>query len=216
MKVLKNILYSLLVLALILGGVSLLLPSEVNVERTALIDAPTTTVFKQVNNLKNWKSWSPWFKKDPAVKLTYEGPTEGKDAKYSWESKHEEVGNGTLTIMESEANKSIQTNIDFGGQGSGNGNWSFEQTPEGTKVTWGLTANMGMNPIAKYMGLMMDKQVGPSFEEGLANLKEISQQQAELDKKAAEEAAKMAEAAAAEAAIDSTATADADADTGLE
>jgi hypothetical protein len=31
----------------------------------------------QVNNLHNFHAWSPWSERDPAAKLTFEGPTTG-------------------------------------------------------------------------------------------------------------------------------------------
>ena len=38
---------------------------------------------------------------------------------------------------------------------------------------------MGGNPVARYVGLMMDGMVGPAYEQGLANLKEILEGQPE-------------------------------------
>ncbi len=58
---LKKVLIGLLVIiALVIGG-AYLVPGDVQVERSATFkDAKVETVFKMVNNLKNWEKWSPW------------------------------------------------------------------------------------------------------------------------------------------------------------
>ena len=35
--------------------------------------------------------------------------------------------------------------------------------------------DLGGNPVNRYFGLIMDKMIGPDFEEGLAKLKEIAE-----------------------------------------
>jgi ribosome-associated toxin RatA of RatAB toxin-antitoxin module len=137
------------------------------------MNASPDAVFAQVNDLKNWNSWSPWAKKDPETKWVFSETTAGKDAWYTWESDHDNVGSGKLVITESIENQSVKTDIDFGEQGTGKGSWKFEKTDGGTKVTWGMDSDMGNNPIGKIFGLMMDSMLGPDFEEGLQSMKEL-------------------------------------------
>ena len=60
--------------------------------------------------------------------------------------------------------------------GSANGDWSFKQNGNKTKVTWTINVGLGYNPIKRIMGnLMLDGKVGPLFEKGLSNLKKISE-----------------------------------------
>jgi hypothetical protein len=40
-----------------------------------------------------------------------------------------------------------------------------------TQVTWSMDGDMGANPVYRWMGLFMDKMVGPDFDSGLAQLK---------------------------------------------
>jgi len=35
-------------------------PAEFRVSRSALIAAPATKVFAQVNELRKWEAWNPW------------------------------------------------------------------------------------------------------------------------------------------------------------
>ena len=39
------------------------------------------------------------------------------------------------------------------------------------KVTWFNQGDLGWNPVSRYFGLLMDKMMGPDFEEGLENLR---------------------------------------------
>src|SRR5262249_24408188 len=70
--------FLVLVLALGLMAYAITLrPSTFNLERSAVLSAPPSEVFAQVNELKRWQAWSPWAKLDPNAKNTYEGPEAG-------------------------------------------------------------------------------------------------------------------------------------------
>jgi hypothetical protein len=60
MKILKRIALVLGVLVGIWLILALFAPSNVRVERTAMINAPAAIVFDQVNTLQHWKAWSYW------------------------------------------------------------------------------------------------------------------------------------------------------------
>ena len=169
MKTLKIIGIVLAVLIILFFGIALLLPSDVHVERSLVIPASSEVVYNQINDLQQWQKWSPWHQMDPNMKVTYEGESKGEGASYSWSS--DKVGNGKLTIVEAHPHQYIATDLDFTGQGKARAYYRFENSSEGTLVTWGFDADMGQNPIAKYMGLMMDSMIGSDFEKGLQNLK---------------------------------------------
>lgn len=40
-------------------------------------------------------------------------------------------------------------------------------------ATWGFDTDLGMNPIARYFGLVMDSMLGADYEKGLAKLKQV-------------------------------------------
>lgn len=163
---------------LVIGGiivlllvVSLLLPSKVHVERSIVINAPAAKIFNEVNSLQKWSAWDPWQKKDPNIKNTFSGPESGVGNKNAWTSEVKDVGSGSQTITESVANEKVASELDFGENGKANGFFTFTPEGEGTKVEWGFDSDMGMNPIGKFFGLMMDGMIGEEFEQGLNNLK---------------------------------------------
>jgi polyketide cyclase/dehydrase/lipid transport protein len=161
----------LVVAALVVGAY--LLPKEVTVERSIVINAAPDKIFPLVNNQKNSRQWSPWLARDPDVKLVYSGPDAGAGSKMQWTSDNPNVGNGTAVIVASVENESIKTKLDFGSQGTADAWFNFAPEGDATQVSWGFTTDMGMNPIGRWMGLMMDKWVGGDYEQGLANLKAL-------------------------------------------
>lgn len=169
----KKVLVILAAVAAVILVFPYLLPSEIKVQRTIEINKSVDVVYGKVNNLKSWEEWDPWFAKDPDMNSEYIGTEEGVDAKRCWDSDNPDVGKGCLTILESEANASIKTQLDFDGQNPGYGSWKFSDNEGVTTVTWAMNINMGMNPIGRVIGLFMDGMIGPDFEKGLESLKQV-------------------------------------------
>jgi hypothetical protein len=48
-------------------------PDSFQVQRTITINAPQQAVHELVNDYRNWTAWSPWEKKDPTMKRTFNG-----------------------------------------------------------------------------------------------------------------------------------------------
>lgn len=171
MRFLKKILIGLVSLIVLLCGVAYLLPRHVHVERTVSIGAPPEAIFPYVNSLQKSAHWSPWLGIDPNISLTYEGPEEGVGNKLTWSSDHPDVGSGQQEITASTLNQSVESSLDFGDMGTAVASFQLDPEQNSTRVTWSLVADMGTNPIGRWMGLMMDKWVGADYEKGLNNLK---------------------------------------------
>lgn len=173
MKLVIGFLKGLAVLVIALIAIAFLLPSEVAVSRSTLISAPAEDIFPHVNSMQATEAWSPWLSRDPNVVLTYEGPETGVGNTLRWTSDEPSVGNGIQVIIASTPNERVETALDFGPQGLANAYFDLEPADEGTLVTWGFETKLGMNPIARWMGLMFDGWVGADYETGLANLKAL-------------------------------------------
>ena len=105
----------LLVLVLLLGAAAAYVatrPDAYHVERSTTVDAPAATVFAQIDDLSVWKEWSPWEKKDPAMKRTLSATTSGVGATYSWEG-NKEVGKGKMTIVDSRPGEKVGQKLEF-------------------------------------------------------------------------------------------------------
>lgn len=175
MKILKKVLLFAVGLLVLLAVIGLLLPAQSHVERSVVIDAPADTVFPLINNFHEFNRWSPWAKKDPDTQYRFEGPDSGTGAKMSWSSENPQVGKGSQEIVESEPNERVATGLDFGDMGTAQAAFTLEPAGDGVKVTWGFDVEHGMNPVNRYMGLLMDRWVGADYEAGLADLKELAE-----------------------------------------
>ncbi len=173
MKLLKWIFRIVIVLAVLLVGIAYLLPREVSVARSIDINAPASKIFPHFNDLSATEAWSPWLERDPEVKVTYNDIPAGAGAAMRWESEHPQVGNGTQEIIESVENTRVVTALDFGSQGTAEATFELVEAGGVTNVTWGFVTDTGMNPMARWFGLMMDDLVGGDYEAGLSNLKAL-------------------------------------------
>jgi hypothetical protein len=166
---------------LILVVVIALRPNTFRYSRSAAIEAPAAVLFDQVNDLHKFQNWNPWAKIDPNAKITFTGPSTGVGASYSWAGNNE-VGEGTMTAIESHPPELARFRMDFRKPMAGTGTAEFTFKAEGGKtlVTWSMAGPN--NFMGKAVGLFIDceKVVGTQFEKGLANLAEIINQPGHL------------------------------------
>ena len=171
---LKIILIAIPVLIVVFLIIVAMQPSEYRITRSFAVVAPPEAVFPQVNELKKWEAWNPWGKIDPAMKLTYEGPTSGVGAAYAWVGNNE-VGEGRMTITESRPNELVQFKLEFFKPMAGVSTAEFTFKPQGnqTDVTWTMTGKNNFIAKAFCMFMSMEKMIGGQFEKGLADLKSV-------------------------------------------
>lgn len=174
LKALKWLLIMLagLVLLAVAGGYAL--SPEFKAVRSVSIGAPAEKVYPMVADPREWKRWSVWNRRDPAMAITYSGPPSGPGAAWEWKSQSE--GDGKMTFTAAEPNRRLAYDLyfpDFGTTSSGD----LLLAPEGggTRVTWTMNGSMGNNPLFRWFALFADKMVGADFEAGLANLKALAE-----------------------------------------
>lgn len=174
MKILKTALLVVVILIALLAGIGFIVSSEVTLERRTVINASPASIYEEVANLKKTNKWSPWDRIDPeGTTYKFSGPDIGVGAKKEWESAHDEVGTGSQEVIEAIPNQKVRTELYFGGfDDPGYADFVLEETDGGTNVIWTFEGNMGSNPVFKLMGLMMESFLGPTYEQGLVNLKE--------------------------------------------
>jgi effector-binding domain-containing protein/uncharacterized protein YndB with AHSA1/START domain len=177
MKILKRLGLVLLGIILLIVIIGLLMPSSTVIEKSIVVNAPIETVFDQVNTLKNWPKWSPWYKMDTTANLTYTGPASGNGASYSWESKNSDVGSGTLTLSDVKEYEHITENMVFKDRGEGKSTMDFTKEGNGVKVTWKMEMDHGWNPLMRIFGALVIKDaLSKQFEDGLQSIKNTAEQ----------------------------------------
>ncbi|MET0815681.1 MAG: SRPBCC family protein [Pseudoxanthomonas sp.] len=170
MKLLKWLLWTMVALAVLVGGGGLLCPATSHLERSTVIERPPAEVFATLDSFRRFNEWSPWFEMDPTAKYTYSGPASGVGARMAWAGSSS-VGSGSQEILESVPHSRIVNALDFGGSQA---TATFTLAPEsnGTRVTWSFDSEHGYNPINRLFGaLLLERLVGTDYEKGLAKLK---------------------------------------------
>ena len=174
MKFLKYTLLGLIGLVVLLAVAGFAIPPQFKVVRSINITAPMIKIYPMVYDPKAWAKWSVWYRRDPAIKTTYSGASAGVGAKWAWESASQ--GNGGMEMTRADFDKLITYKLflaDF--EGAMEGRFEFEPQGAAVKVTWSTEGNVGNNPFMRYFALLMDRFIGPDFEAGLKNLKEIAE-----------------------------------------
>jgi effector-binding domain-containing protein len=181
MRLLKTLLLALVAAIVLLAGIGLALPRQAHVERSTTIDAPAATVFALVDGFSMFNQWSPWYGLDPSAQYNFRGPARGVGARMTWIGDASTVGSGSQEIIESRPYEQVRSNLDLGSQGVATA--QFTLTPEGsrTRVTWRLDTDLGMNPVSRYFGLMLERIVGPDYERGLWGLKRLAERLPKAD-----------------------------------
>ena len=107
------------------------------------------------------------------MEVVFSGPETGVGNVMDWMSEHPSVGNGRQEIREVVENERVQTTLNFGERGMAESWWLLVEEGQNTRVRWGLEADMGAGPVGRWIGLMMDRMVGPDYELGLARLRTL-------------------------------------------
>jgi uncharacterized protein YndB with AHSA1/START domain len=168
-----------LLIAVLIAGILIFAatkPDTFSVQRSTTIKAPPEKIFAVLNDFRRWTEWSPWEKLDPAMKRTLGGAQSGKGATYAWEG-NGKAGAGRMEIIESTPSSKVGIQLDFIKPFEGHNVAEFTLAPQAdaTRVDWVMR---GPTPyISKLMQVFvsLDTVIGKDFEEGLANLKTLSE-----------------------------------------
>ena len=161
-----------LMAVLVVGGY--LLSPKFTVARSTTVAAPAEKVYALIADPREWKRWTVWNARDPAMQITYSGPPTGAGAGWAWTSKTE--GDGKMSFTAAEPNRRLAYSLYFPDfDTTSTGALELESGGAKTKVTWVMHGDMGSNPIFRWMTLFGDKMVGPDFEAGLTNLKALAE-----------------------------------------
>ncbi len=152
-------------------GVTALLSPRYSVERSAKVGAPVDSVFNVVADLETWKNWNPWLLVDSTMQNKIEMKQSIVGSTWEWKSKH--LGTGKLQIREIKKPNKIYAQMTFfmPKKSTIDEYWTFEPiSGDSTKITWRHDGDLSY-PVGRLMGLFSDNLLGPTFDEGLNNLK---------------------------------------------
>jgi hypothetical protein len=151
-------------------------PDTFRIQRATSILAPREKIFPLINDYRNWGAWSPWEKKDPAMKRIFGAATNGKGAIYEWEG-NKDVGQGRMEIAESVPPSRLTIKLDSVKPFEAHNIVEFTLEPNGdaTNVTWAMQGHTPYFAKIIHVLINMDSMVGKDFEAGLASLKALAE-----------------------------------------
>jgi hypothetical protein len=154
-------------------------PATYAVERSATVEAPVDVVFAQVKDFRKWEAWSPWAKRDPAMKTKFEGTQGEVGAVYSWEG-NDETGSGRMTILALKPDERVDFKLEFikPFESTANNGFKVEPAGTGTKITWFMSGDNTFMGKAFSLVMDMDAMIGKDFEQGLGDIKKIAEETA--------------------------------------
>ena len=153
-------------------------PDSFRVQRSVSIKAPPEKIFALIDDLHGWAGWSPYEKKDPAMKRTFSGAPAARAPST----------NGTATRTSARAawrssrpprRRKVVIKLDFLKPFEGAQHRRVHPGAEGRHDDCHLGDVRSEPFIIKVMGLFMnmDKMIGKDFAAGLANLKAVAEKQ---------------------------------------
>ena len=174
MKLLKIVLIFFLVIGAIFLVGAQLLPNTYSVSRSTFIEAEDSVVYRNVVDFKNFVKWDPWSRMEPAAWIDIQGEPGTAGHLYRWSGK--ELGKGYMKIQELKPYEGADFQLVFEKpfRSEAQNHLTFKRVNDGTSVTWNMQGQSDA-AVDKWMYQAMDKLIGKDFENGLKNLKALSE-----------------------------------------
>jgi len=172
----KKLLVVLCVLALVVGVVGLVAPTEYRLQRSVVIKAPPERVHALVGDLREWPKWAPWEESHTDLHTTYGDHTTGVGAHQSWTSAD---GDGELTLTRCDAQTGIAYDMAFvhdGHRTPASSALDYRVVDGATEVTWSMQGDWkgSVPPVLDgWMQLLTPWMIGDMFDQGLDKLRQV-------------------------------------------
>ncbi|WP_322971993.1 GyrI-like domain-containing protein [Faecalibacter sp. LW9] len=128
----KQINIVLVFLIMVFVAIPFFLPNQIDEKASYEIEAPIGLVFDQFSDLREFSKWEQFTAADSLTQKKFFGGDEEEEA-VEWKSHSSSVGNGKITLKDSDINKSINYNIKYEGwEEEDQMSFMFDQTPSGT------------------------------------------------------------------------------------
>ncbi len=164
MKLIRLFFISIIAFFLLLTVVSLFIPSSVTVSRATNIAPGSVHILQHIADLRQWKNWHPQFN-DIVLKNGIEKNNRVTSA----------IANGIRLTVVASSDTTVSVEMKKGEHPVVN-NWKLIKYMPGDSLTIQnyIYFDVGWYPWDKFSSLMLDGSYGPVMEQGLQNLKNIS------------------------------------------
>src|ERR1700730_447283 len=161
MKIIKLVLISAVVLFALIMALSVLLPSHVRISRAIDIRARPESIMPFVKDMQKWKEWNQFIRQADSMK-TLTIATSNFIRTSQLEIHLMDLRPDTIHTEWKQPNGKIFTS-DF----------AFINSGEVTTLQWYFDFHLQWYPWQKFQSIIYDKQMGPSIEKSLENLRRL-------------------------------------------
>ncbi|BCE00096.1 SRPBCC family protein [Marinicellulosiphila megalodicopiae] len=146
---------------------------KLTLERTMVIDAPVSEVFKIVSDFNTWRTWSPWLCQEPTCPVVVQLPPYEVGHAQHWTGTH--IGSGNMHITNIVENKRIDYDLEFlkPWKSSSKTSFDFKQIEGQCHITWAMDSSLPF--FMFWMKNMMIALIGNDYIRGLTMLKELAE-----------------------------------------
>jgi len=177
-----------LVVALIVGALygvgRFLLPNDLMVTRSTVVERPRAAVFAMTNDLRIVKEWSPYYAMDPDADYAFSGEEAGPGQTMRWSSKMRQVGDGRMSIVRAVENREVETLLEMRERATLNSRLEMLPAEKATSVSWTVSAQCAtgaVNVPCRYMNLVLARMIERDLDSGLQRLKTLTEQLPDVD-----------------------------------
>jgi hypothetical protein len=159
MRFIKLAIISAVILFLLVLGMSLLIPSHIRISRAVDITASKENLLPAISDLRQWKEWNVMVNDaDSTVKEYTENAIKADKLTIT---KQALVGDTLFTSWQQHNARSFVSGI------------TWQGNDERLVVQWYFDIQLRWYPWEKFGSIVFDKQLGPSMEKSLGNLKKL-------------------------------------------
>lgn len=173
MRLIKGFLLTITGLFIIVTLISLLIPSQVRVERGVMINANAEKVFAEIRNLRHWSHWQPFLKTE-GIKMNFSADSTGLNSFCEWEAN----GKKNKFIITAMRQNEITAVLVREGENDVVNTISVLPLSDSNtvQVGWKALTKLKWYPWEKFYGIFIEKITGQGYQDALNSLKEYAEQ----------------------------------------
>ncbi|MBS1600161.1 MAG: hypothetical protein JST75_18180 [Bacteroidetes bacterium] len=166
MRIFKLILVSIVILCIAVLFVFSLFPSHIRISRVLNIHASREKIHGVINDFNTWISWNE-FTNQPNIHKTISTPSAGAGAYIESDEMQIKILTSSLDSIKTVWIQKDRKQIE--------GGFNIVQTQDSSIVEWYFNFHFKWYPWEKLGSMFYDKQLGPTMEKSLMNLKRYSE-----------------------------------------
>lgn len=164
MRIIKLAILSFIFLFLLVTIISLFIPGHIRISKATNIVADDTVVYSRIKDLPEWKQWHPALKNAPENEIHIL-----KDSSIS-------IRGTTISIMERKSDELVtEMKTDHGKPIISGFKIIRHQQGDSATLQWYMDFKLKWYPWEKFRSLFYENIYGIQMEQGLSNLKELSE-----------------------------------------